>query len=320
MLQPHDSKWRIKAALVLALGLTLAIFTARTSESLLAQQPPADAAAEPAGPSAGGDAAPAPADDEATPPPTAPEPATGIKLWELIWKGGIFMIPIVMLLILVITFGIERALGLRRSKVMPNDLIDALGQLSASPGGFDPRKAYRICQQFPSAASNVIRAMLLKVGRPHSEVEHAVAEASDREASRMYNNVGWLTLAAAVAPLMGLFGTVWGMIVAFHDSTQLAAGQNMAEQLAKGIYTALVTTLGGLFVAIPAAILAHFFESRIRNLFHEVDELLFSLMPQVERYEGRLRVSRQHLSGGDESTDKTPAPPAEARVPASTPK
>jgi biopolymer transport protein ExbB len=80
--------------------------------------------------------------------------------------------------------------------------------------------------------------------------------------------------------------------------------------------------LGGLFVAIPAAILAHFFEARIRNLFHEIDELLFSLMPQVERYEGRLRVSRQHLAGGDDGGEKQPPapPPAEARVPASTPK
>ncbi len=231
------------------------------------------------------------------------------------------MIPIVIMLILVVTFGIERALGLRRSKVMPNEMIDALGQLSASPGGFDPRKAYRICQQYPSAAANVIRAMLLKVGRPQSEVEHTVAEASDREASRLYNNVGWLTLAAAVAPLLGLFGTVWGMILAFHKTTTMVAGSNMAEELAKGIYTALVTTLGGLFVAIPAAILAHFFEARIKTLFHEVDELLFSLMPQVERYEGRLRVSRQHLAGGEDGSEKQPpAPPAEARVPASTPK
>ena len=74
----------------------------------------------------------------------------------------------------------------------------------------------------------------------------------------------------------------------------------MGIKLAEGIYTALVTTFGGLVVAIPAAILAHFFEGRIRDLFIEIDELLFSLMPQVERYEGRLRVSRQSLTGDEE--------------------
>ncbi len=76
MLQPHDSQWRIKAALVLALGLTLAVFTARASQSLLAQEPPADAAAD-AGPSAGGEVAPAPADEEVAPPPTAPAAPRG---------------------------------------------------------------------------------------------------------------------------------------------------------------------------------------------------------------------------------------------------
>jgi len=251
----------------------------------------------PAGP--GADPAPEAPEEDGETEEAAAEPE-GINLFTLLWKGGVFMIPILLLLILVVAFAIERALGLRRSKVMPNELIDGLGQLATQPGGFDPRKAYRLCQQHPSAASNVIRSMLLKVGRPHSEVEHTVAEASDREASRMYKNVGWLTLAAAVAPLMGLLGTVWGMILAFHTTTTMPAGSNMAIELGKGIYTALVTTLAGLSVAIPAAILAHYFEGRIRDLFLEIDELLFSLMPQVERYEGRLRVSRQSLSGGEE--------------------
>ena len=93
--------------------------------------------------------------------------------------------------------------------------------------------------------------MLVKVGRPHSEVEHAVSEAAEREAERAYANVRWLNLCTAVTPLMGLLGTVWGMIVAFHQTTLLAPGQDRATQLAQGIYIALVTTLGGLMVAIP---------------------------------------------------------------------
>ena len=140
----------------------------------------------------------------------------------------------------------------------------------------------------PCTASAVIRAMLVKVGRPHSEVEHAVAETAEREAERAFANVRWLNLCTGVTPLMGLLGTVWGMIIAFHQTTLLAPGQDRATQLAEGIYIALVTTLGGLMVAIPAAILAHFFERRIVALFHEIDEMLFNLMPLVERYEGRV--------------------------------
>ena len=219
------------------------------------------------------------------------------------------MIPIVAMSLVVVAFAIERTLALRRRKVLPFELVDSLGELGASAGGFDPRKAYRICQQFPSAASVVIRAMLLKIGRPHAEVERAVAEASEREASRLYGNVRFLNLAAAITPLMGLLGTVWGMIVAFFQTTKMDPGQNKATELAEGIYVALVTTLGGLCVAIPAAIAAHFLEGRIQSLFREIDELLLNLLPQVERYEGRLRVSRQQL--GD-STPPPPPPPPEA--------
>jgi biopolymer transport protein ExbB len=235
---------------------------------------------------------------------TRPPKDASLSLFKLILQGGLLMIPIGLMSLLVAMFGIERGIGLRRARVMPQTLVDGLSQLATGPGGFDPRKAYRLCQRFPSSAAAVIRAMLLKVGRPHAEVEHAVAEASEREATRLYANVRWLTLAAAVTPLLGLLGTVWGMIMAFFNTTQLEPGQNKFDFLAEGIYVALVTTLGGLAVAIPAAILAHYFEGRIQELFHQIDELLFNLLPQIERYEGRLRVSHQSL-GGESAADRS---------------
>ncbi len=233
------------------------------------------------------------------------ETRQAINLGSLLVRGGFFMIPIGLMSLLVVTIVVERALALRRNRILPGELIAQLGQLGSSTAGFDPREAYRICQRLPSSAARVIRSMLLKVGRPHSEVEHAVAEASQREADRLHANVRWLTLAAAVTPLLGLLGTVWGMIRAFHDTTQLAPGQNKADYLAEGIYVALVTTLGGLIVAIPAAFFAHYFEGRIQALFHQIDELLFNLMPQIERYEGRVRFNRP-ASDGDSAAAVEP--------------
>lgn len=245
---------------------------------------PADAAKAAAAPPAA--APPGPAADSQASSFTG---LTGISFFQLLVMGGWFMVPIGLMSLLGVVFAIERALALRRSRLVPEELVSQLGQLSSGQGGFDPRQAYRVCQQFPCAASSVIRAMLVKVGRPHSEIEHAVDEASEREAERAFANVRWLNLCTGVTPLMGLIGTVWGMIVSFHQTTLLAPGQDRATQLAEGIYIALVTTLGGLMVAIPASILAHFFETRIISLFHEIDELMFNLMPLVERYEGRVR-------------------------------
>ncbi|MCL4202168.1 MAG: MotA/TolQ/ExbB proton channel family protein [Pirellulaceae bacterium] len=310
----HTSRERNLLYGLFALAVILAAGFTTLHSAAMAQT----AGEETAGPSAqtGDDPAAAAASDEPLDPAAtateARQEIEGINVFSLLVKGGWFMLPIFLMSFLVVTFTIERFIALRRDKVIPQDLITRLGQLGGNQGGFDPRQAYRLCQQFPSTAANVIRAMLLKVGRPHSEVEHAVSEASEREAERIYANVRWLNLAAAVTPLLGLMGTVWGMIRAFHDTTQLAPGQNKADYLAEGIYVALVTTLGGLAVAIPAAILSHYFEGRITSMFHQIDELLFNLLPQVERYEGRVRFSQKQ---GDERIAPLPAesdaPPAQ---------
>ena len=231
-----------------------------------------------------------------------------IRISRLLVAGGYLMLPIAAMSILVVTFFVERLLGLRRRKVLPPELISGLGRLAEQQGGLDPRRAYKLCQQYPSAAANVIKTMLLKVGRPQTEVEHTVSEANNREAARLYSNVRWLSLAAAVTPLMGLLGTVWGMIKAFFVTANLPLGANKAQHLADGIYIALVTTLAGLCVAIPAFVLAHLFEGRIQRLLRELDETLLGLMPQLERFEGRLRVSKDmvEVPGADSSPAARP--------------
>jgi len=217
--------------------------------------------------------------------------AEGINIFSLVTKGGAFTIPIFLMSLLTVTFVVERFMALRRDRVIPAGLIVELGELAESQDQFDPRAAYRLCQRYPSAAATVIRSMLVRVGRPQAEVDRATAETSEREADRLYSNIRWLNLSAAVSPLLGLLGTVGGMIQAFHDTTGLPAGVNKADFLAEGIYVALVTTLCGLMVAIPAAVFSHYLEGKLQNLFHEVDELLFSLAPQIERFEGRMRFT-----------------------------
>ena len=242
-----------------------------------------------------------------------------INLLDLLVQGGWLMIPIAAMSFLVVAFGAERFLGLRRGRVLPTRLIRELQAVAAGQRPFDPWAIEQLCRRYRSSASRIIRAMLLKIGRPQGEVEGAISQASEREAARLYSNVRWLSLAAGIAPLLGLLGTVWGMIEAFFRTTELPVGANKAEFLAKGIYMALVTTFAGLAVAIPAAVLAHYFEGRIQKLLHRLDEVLIELHPKVEHFEGRGRPADPLVGPDARSRDAASRPPAK-RAPTSIPK
>ena len=228
----------------------------------------------------------------------------GINFLTLLTRGGWFMLPLLLLSILVVTIGVERFLALRREKIFPPELFDEISMLSGEKGGLDPRRAHQLCQAYPSSATYVLRTMLMKVGRPQSEIENAVSESAQREATRLSHMTSWLTLAAAIAPLIGLLGTVWGITQAFYDTTQLVVGQNRAEALAQGIYTALVTTMTGLLIAIPAAILSHYYETRIVQLVNEIEEMTYHLLPQLEKYEGLVRFTAGGLQPRETAMQK----------------
>ncbi|MGA2030983.1 MAG: MotA/TolQ/ExbB proton channel family protein [Thermoguttaceae bacterium] len=232
---------------------------------------------------------------------------------EVIRKGGVHMWAVYFILLLsvvAVAFAFERLLGLRRSRVVPRDLIVGLKKL-ANPGSktpFDPRRAMKLCQQYPSSAATVIKTILQKTGRPVAEIEHAATESGEREATRLYANVRWQNLTFNVAPMLGLAGTVHGIILAFFDTAHMPLGVNKMESLSTGIYAALICTLAGLVVAIPAGVLAHVFEGRILKLLRELDDVVRLLIPQMEQFEGVPRT------GG-----KVRLPPAAESPPPSAP-
>jgi biopolymer transport protein ExbB len=107
---------------------------------------------------------------------------------------------------------------------------------------------------------------------------------------------------------LGLLGTVQGMIICFYQTASGEVFGNRAAALAHGIYVAMVTTFAGLVVAIPATILAHWFEGRIQRLFHEVDELLLGIMPALEQFENKMEIRRR----GGAAPSAMPMPPVVA--------
>lgn len=237
--------------------------------------------------------------------PTDPSVLTGIDLLTLVTRGGAFMLPIAAMSLLVVALSFERLLTLRKQKIIPKLLVRDLETLTHPVNQFDPKHAYESCVAQPSPASRVVISMLLRTGQPMADIERAATETIDREADRLSSPIRWLSFAAAATPLMGLLGTVWGMIVAFHESTTLTADRSRSEQLSEGIYTALVTTLAGLIVAIPAAMLALYLENRLAKLFHQLEQLAFDVAPAIAQFAGRKRMDAQ----GNLHPVETPVPP-----------
>lgn len=260
------------------------------------------------------------------PTPTQPTPGdglakpSGIDLLSLITQGGIFMIPIGFMSFLVVTLSVERLLSLRRKRVIPKQLTKELEAMMQPLDRFNPAVALAICREYPSPTATAIEAMLLRTGQPLAEIERVASETIQREADDYAGPIRWLALAASATPLMGLLGTVWGMIVAFHESTTLTADRSRSEQLSEGIYVALVTTLAGLVVAIPAAILTQYLENRLSKLFHRIERFTFDIAPGLARFAGRTRMDgdgtlRAMPAIAVMNTSNAPAAPASATVP-----
>jgi biopolymer transport protein ExbB len=212
-------------------------------------------------------------------------------------------------------FAAERALALRRSKVLPYDLAAGIRAIAARKGDFDLAHAQRLCRQYPSSAASVFKAMLDKAGRPVPEIEAALTAASESEASRLFSNVRWQNLAFNVAPMLGLAGTVHGMIIAFYVTAHMPLGKNKMESLATGIYAALVCTFAGLIVAIPAGVFSHYFEGRILKLFQQIEDLARSIMPQLGRLEGRISYTQPTVSARNQLAAEDEAEPSQIIAP-----
>lgn len=235
----------------------------------------------------------------------APATSFGMNLLDLMFKGGGLMVPLALLSLVVVAVGFERLIALRRRAVAPRGLLAGLNRLGEHTAGdsvtgrslggrsLDLLAVRSLCDRYPSAAARVADAMLRKAGRPEGEIDQAINEAAQREADRLHGGVRTLNMAASVAPLIGLLGTVWGMIQAFFATSNLGSQTNQTQALAEGIYIALVTTLAGLTIAIPAALLAHWFEGLILRRMNETAEVLTRLAPLIDPSHGAAGADSQ---------------------------
>ncbi|HET6203540.1 MAG TPA: MotA/TolQ/ExbB proton channel family protein [Planctomycetota bacterium] len=188
------------------------------------------------------------------------------SLFDKTVAGGILMIPIGACSILLLAFALERALLLRRGRISPKPLLRRVEE-ALRRGDLDA--AASLCGGSRSAFAAAIGAGLLRTEEGPAEVERTVEAAAQREITGMRKNLRAFAVITSVAPLLGLLGTVQGMIQVFDVVAQQGALGN-ASLLSGGISTALVTTFAGLTVAIPSLLLHQFFTARIQRFADEV--------------------------------------------------
>jgi len=193
-----------------------------------------------------------------------------MSMMELLLKGGYFMIPIGVCSLLGLTIIIERLFALRRSVVIPPRFLDGL-KTTFRHDEQDRRAGVDYCAANDCPVGRVVSAGIRKMHRGEEAVERAIEDAGANEVAKLRQNLRVLYSVAAVSPMLGLLGTVWGMIQAFQVASK--AGLGRADKLATGIYEALVTTFGGLIVAIPVLIFYHYLLGRIDAILHDMNEV-----------------------------------------------
>ncbi len=228
----------------------------------------APAAAEPAAgeaPAAGGDGAGNGA---------APAAASESFLSWMIRASGFFGLILLLLSFLMVALIMANVLSIRRDNLMPPDLIAAFEEKINSK---DYQGAYELAKSDDSFVARVLAAGLSKLNQGYSEAIEGMQEVGEDENMAMEHKLSYLALIGAIAPMIGLMGTVYGMILSFQTIAASATSPKPSE-LADGISTALFTTLEGLTVAIPAMIFYSLLRNRVARFSLEVGMISESLM------------------------------------------
>lgn len=203
-------------------------------------------------------------------------------MFSLIKKGGWVMIPLFIASIIALAIAVERFISLRRDRVLPSGFLNGLGEAwHADPSG---QLAEQFCNRSGGAVGHVFKAGIQWREYGYEAVNRAIEDAGSREAGRMKRSLRGLSAVAAVCPLLGLLGTVYGMIDAF-QRTSVSGGAAKTQDLAVGIYEALVTTATGLTIAIPVMLVYQYLASRVDGLIDYVDEVGTSFIVEHARLE-----------------------------------
>jgi len=217
--------------------------------------------------------------------PEAAEAAVGVSLWDILYGGSI-----VNLLIWIGLFGtsffmvwlaIDAFLKVKREKFLPSGVVNGVRE-SLSQG--DLGAAVATCDTNPGPLSNILRSAFENINDGYEVVQQAVSSSTDLETEKLMQRVNLLNICGQIAPMLGLMGTVTGMVAAFAGLAN-ATGAAKAKLLAQSISTALWTTCIGLIIAVPALLFFTYYKNLATRILLETEATVLDLIKVLRNAE-----------------------------------
>lgn len=198
-------------------------------------------------------------------------------MWEFMTKGGPIMWPILLCSVVAFAIVIERLISLKKAQIDTKEFMEQISRLLKRNKIME---AIELCERTGGPIANILKAGILKHDRPRAEIREAIEDASIHEVPRLERNLPVLATVAHVAPLLGLLGTVTGMVGAFQVIETKASAVNPVSpgDLAGGIWEALLTTVFGLCVAIPTFVAYNYLVSRVDGFVLDMERSATDLL------------------------------------------
>jgi biopolymer transport protein ExbB len=222
---------------------------------------------------------------------SAAQPKTpDISVFQLFLKGGFFMYPLLLCSVMAIGIIFERFAALSKKRVIPGDFVPGLRGVFKNPQE-DRDAGLAYCASHDSPLARVIAAGIRRLPRGWSAAEKAIEDEGGNQTLRLRHNMRFLYALGSVATLLGLIGTISGMIKAFQVAA--VAGVGRVDQLSTGIYEAMTCTFAGLAVAVVVTLFYYFFMGRIERLVGEMNDA-------VNRFANDYGINEPHQGGEEE--------------------
>ena len=190
-----------------------------------------------------------------------------LSYWELAFKGGPVMIPIIILSLIAVYIFIERYFVIRRLSKEDINFMDKIKDF-IHDGKIE--SAQTLCQSIDTPITKMIEKGIQRIGRPLNDINAAIENVGRLEIYKLEKGLPTLATVAGAAPMIGFLGTVMGMIIAFYDMSNAGSNINVAL-LSNGIYTAMVTTVAGLIVGIIAYFAYNILVAKVEKIVNQLE-------------------------------------------------